>query len=84
MSTTLQKIGEIDHVKLFFDPLRKDDSFLVLEKTNEVKNGFILNEEVVLESNANIKWDEVSTIMAGFSTIGTFKKVKAEIDAKNQ
>ena len=83
-TTTLQKLEKIDNVNCFFDPLRKDDSFIVLTKTNEVKSGFLLNDEAILESDHGLKWDDVTTIMAGFMQQSFFKKIKETINEANK
>jgi len=78
MDTTIQKVGIIDNVKLFFDPLRKDDSFLVMTKGN-FKMGFVTHE-IILETGFDIKWDNVSGIMGGFFDLETFQKIKQKIN----
>jgi len=83
-ATTLQKIGNVEHVKCFYDPLRKDDSFIVLLNSNEVKSGFILNDEIILESDHNVKWENVLSILAGFSTLPLFEKIKTAVNEANQ
>lgn len=80
MEPNLQKITKIDHVNCFFDPLRKDDSFLILEKQQSFKIGFILNDEIILESDHNLKWENISSILGGFSSINTFNKIKKKIN----
>lgn len=81
MDTKIQNLGVINGVKLFFDPLRKSDSFLLLKKNNEIKNGFIGkdNSSIVFESNVNTKWDDVTSIIAGFSDMNLFEKIKETI-----
>jgi len=87
METKIQNLGKLDEVKLFFDPLRKDDSFIVLTKTNEIKTGFMAVSDdnatvnAVLESNANIKWENVSSIIGGFASVGMFEKIKTIINS---
>lgn len=76
MELKIKQIGKLGKAKLFFDPLRKNDSFIILKEPNDVKTGFILNEEVVFESNANIKWENVTGIIGGFSDLSTFKKIQ--------
>ena len=77
----IQPIGTIEGVRLFFDPLRKTDSFIVLEKSAEMKNGFLLkDDEIIFESDSNLKWDEISSIIAGFSSFNFFNKIKDKIN----
>lgn len=78
MNPSIQHLGKIDNVNLFFDPLRKEDSFLVMQK-DAMKIGFFTNE-VILESNANIKWQDVTSIIAGFSVIDKFESIKTKIN----
>ncbi len=79
--TTIQRIGEDEHVKLMFDPLKKVELFNVLMADNSIKSGFLLdNEEVILESNANITWSNVRFIIGGFSDINIYKKVTKKIN----
>lgn len=80
METKIQVLGTLDHVKLFFDPLRKEESFMVVKKGSMFKMGFITTEEVVLESNFDIPWSEVTSIIAGFSAMTTFERVKEKIN----
>jgi len=78
MDIKIQKLGKIDNANLFFDPLRKSDSFLVL-KQGICKMGFIVNEEIILESNFNIPWNDVNIIMGGFTLLETYEKIKIKI-----
>lgn len=80
MENKIQKITEIDGVQCYFDPLRKEESFLILQKDSEMKAGMVVNEEIIFESNANIKWNNVSKIIAGFSGIDRFTKIKEGIN----
>lgn len=84
METKIQSLGKIDNVNLFFDPLRKDDSFMVLLNDNKFKMGFIVGDDPILESDAHIKWEKVVSIIAGFSGIDTFNKIKQTIDEENE
>lgn len=84
METKIQSIGKIDAVSLYFDPLRKSESFIVLLNDNKFKTGFIVNDEAVFESDANVKWDKVVSIIGGFSSPETFNRIKESIDAKNE
>jgi len=81
MDTNIQKLGTIDNVKIFFDPLRHENSFLVLIK-DEFKEGFIneQTEEIILESGFNVKWENVKGLMGGFSTLSTYEKIKNQIN----
>jgi len=81
MDTKIQKLGNIDSVNLFFDPLRKSDSFLVAKGGKGIaKMGFVINDEVILESNFDIKWKDVTFLMGGFSSIDTYQKIKDKIN----
>lgn len=42
MDTKIQKIGTIDHVNLYYDPLRKNDSFILMKKTGEGPVGYLM------------------------------------------
>ena len=84
METKIQSIGKIENVNLFFDPLRKDDSFMVLLSDNKFKMGFIVGDEPVFESEANLQWNKVVSIIGGFSDIDTFNKIKQRIDEENK
>ncbi len=84
METKIQNIGKIGSTKLYFDPLRKEDSFLLLMKNNEIKMGFIVNDGIVLESNSDVKWEDVLSVVGGFSLLETFQKIKETVDEKNR
>lgn len=84
MDTKIQHIGTAGEVNFLFDPLRKDDSFIVFLNGGRFKSGFILPDDVILESDANIEWDEVKSIMGGFSTFETFIRIKDKINEKNK
>jgi hypothetical protein len=91
MDTKIQKLGSIDSAKIFYDPLRKENSFLVLKK-GQFKIGFI-NEvgteenkkfEIILESGFNIKWEEISGLMGGFSSFDLYQKIKDKINEQTK
>jgi len=84
MDTKIQNIGTAGDVNFLFDPLRKDDSFIVFLNGGRFKTGFILPDDVILESDANIDWKDVKSIMGGFSTFDTFIRVKDKINEKDQ
>ena len=84
METKVQVLGTIDEVKLFFDPLRKEDSFIVMKKSGEAKMGFVMEKEVILETNFQTNWDEISGIIGGFSAIDTFQKIKDKVNEQVQ
>jgi len=80
METKISLLDTIDHVKMFYDPLRKRDSFLVFKKGgNGIKTGFIIDEEIVLESNFIFKWNEITSIIGGESDIKYYKKIAEKI-----
>lgn len=84
METKIQSLGKIDNVNLFFDPLRKDDSFMVLLNDNKFKMGFIVGEDPIFESDAHLKWEKVVSIIGGFSDIDTFNRIKERINEENE
>jgi len=75
----IKRLSDFNGVKIFFDPLRKEDSFLMSIKGGEMKSGFVTNE-ILLESNFHIKWDQISSIIAGFSNAETLQKIKDKVD----
>jgi len=79
MDNKVQKLGKIDDVNLFFDPLRKDDSFLIT-KEGIYKIGFVVNNEIILESNFDIPWNKVTGIIGGFSSVELYQKIKNKIN----
>lgn len=79
METKIQKLGQIDNVKLFYDPLRKEDSFIVM-KHGESKLGFVIANNIIFESGFNYRWNEVTGIMGGFSSTETYDKIKQKIN----
>ena len=80
MDLKIQKIGTLDTAKLFFDPLRKDDSFIVLKEGN-FKTGFILDDQqIILESDFDINWSNVTGIIGGFTSFDKFTKIKDKIN----
>jgi len=42
METKIRKVGTMDHVNLYFDPLRKDDTFLLMKKAGDGQAGFLM------------------------------------------
>jgi len=85
METKIQLLGTLDGVKLFYDPLKKADLFMVMRVGGEAKSGFMLNDpvEAVLESDSKTSWDNVTGIIAGFSEISRFEKIKEKFDEKD-
>jgi hypothetical protein len=75
----IKRLSDFNGVKVFFDPLRKEDSFLMSIKGGEMKSGFVTNE-ILLESNFHLKWEQLSSIIAGFSSVETLQKIKDKID----
>jgi len=78
MDVKLQKLGNIDSAILFYDPLRKTDSFIVIKK-GVSKMGFVINNEIVLESNFDIPWKDITIVMGGFNSIEIYQKIKDKI-----
>ena len=91
MDTKIKLVGTLDGVKLFFDPLRKPDVF-ILNINDEPKNGVMIipfielengktimkenDAEAMLESGVTAKWENVSSIIAGFDKMNLFNKIK--------
>lgn len=84
MQTTIQKIGEHSHIKMMYDPLKKEEVFNVLMSDNTIKNGYLLNDDVIFESNANIKFDNVKVIIGGFSNKNLYDKIITKINEETQ
>jgi len=83
METKIQLVGTLDGVKLFYDPLKKADLFMVMRVGGEAKSGFMLTDEAVLESDSKTSWDNVTGIIAGFREIAMFEKVKEKFDEED-
>ena len=83
METKIKFIGNIEGVNLYFDPLKKRDSFLVMEKNNNIKTGFFTKNSVLFESNAELEWSKISGIIGGFPEVDKFTKIKEKINEKN-
>jgi len=96
MENKIRLVGNLDGVKLFYDPLRKVDTFLVMRVGGDVKSGFVMiptsdvegtpikeeDVDIVLESNSTTSWSNVTGIIAGFDNIGLFKKIKDKFYAE--
>ena len=79
MEPKIQLVGRLDGVKLFYDPLKKKDLFMVMRVGGEAKSGFMLFDdgvEAVLESDSKTTWDNVTGIIAGFQEIAMFEKIR--------
>jgi len=42
MDTKIKKVGTLDHVNLFYDPLKKDGTFLLMKKSGEGNVGYLM------------------------------------------
>lgn len=65
MENKIQKVGKIDHVNLFYDPLRKGDTFIIMRKGGEAKSGFVLIPNEYLENGdpAPVKAEDVQAVL---------------------
>ena len=91
MENKVQLVGNLDGVKLFYDPLRKPEEILIMRKSGEIKIGHMvtpvdnLNEvDIILESNSRTTWDNVTGVIAGFNDIDLFKKIKEQFYEENK
>jgi hypothetical protein len=83
METKIKHLGNVNGINLHFDPLRNKESFLVMKKTGHIVTGFFDSKDNVLfESNANLKSEDVVGIICGVSNVEQFKKIIEKFNEK--
>ena len=87
METNIKKIATIDNINFYHDPLRRDNSFMVTDKTGS-EDGLAIQKdqglEIILKSYSTIKGDDVLSIVGGFSDLDIFKKIMNKINEQNK